>query len=39
VNLYFGVGTDMPAWGFASVTNNETQQVTIVTPDGQGGRQ
>ncbi|HEX8620055.1 MAG TPA: hypothetical protein VF911_20915, partial [Thermoanaerobaculia bacterium] len=25
------------AWAFASVTNNETQQVTIVTPDGTGG--
>ena len=39
VNLYFGVGIDAPAWAFASVTNNETQQVTIVTADGQGGRQ
>lgn len=25
------------AWSFASVTNNDTQQVTIVTPDGIGG--
>jgi hypothetical protein len=24
-------------WAFASVTNNATQQVTIVTPDGEGG--
>ena len=38
VNLYFGVGIDAPAWAFASITNNETQQVTIVTADGQGGR-
>ena len=38
VNLYVhtdGVGSLM--WAFASVTNNETQQVTIVTPDGIGG--
>jgi len=26
-----------PAWAFASVTNNETQQVTIVAPSGRGG--
>lgn len=25
------------AWAFASVTNNTTQQVTIVTPNGEGG--
>jgi hypothetical protein len=25
------------AWAFASVTNNVTQQVTIVTPNGEGG--
>jgi hypothetical protein len=25
------------AWAFATVTNNETQQVTVVTPDGKGG--
>ncbi len=25
------------AWAFATVTNNETQQVTVVTPDGVGG--
>jgi hypothetical protein len=24
-------------WAFATVTNNQTQQVTIVTPDGTGG--
>ncbi|HKR66994.1 MAG TPA: hypothetical protein VJZ00_24920 [Thermoanaerobaculia bacterium] len=26
------------AWAFATVTNNVTQQVTIVTPNGEGGR-
>jgi hypothetical protein len=26
------------AWTFATVTNNETQQVTVVTPDGAGGQ-
>jgi len=25
------------AWAFATITNNETQQVTIVTPSGNGG--
>jgi hypothetical protein len=29
---------DVPAWGFITVTNNETQQVTVVTPGGKGGR-
>jgi hypothetical protein len=39
VNLYIRMGAnDSPAWAFASVTNNETQQVTIVTPDGTGGQ-
>lgn len=39
VNLYIRMGGhDAPAWAFASVTNNETQQVTIVTADGKGGR-
>ena len=38
VNVYVGTGElDSLAWAFASVTNNETQQVTIVTPDGSGG--
>jgi hypothetical protein len=38
VNLYIGAGeVDSLAWAFASVTNNDTQQVTIVTPDGSGG--
>ena len=34
VYVEFGV---TPGWAFASVTNNKTQQVTIVTPDGHGG--
>lgn len=39
VNVYVTIGgADSPAWAFASVTNNETQQVTIVTADGEGGR-
>ena len=25
-------------WAFASVTNNETQQVTIISPNGRGGQ-
>jgi hypothetical protein len=29
---------DAPVWGFVTVTNNETQQVTVVTPGGKGGR-
>ena len=29
----------VPVWGFITVTNNETQQVTVVTPGGKGGRQ
>lgn len=38
VNVYVSIGgTDTPSWAFASVTNNTTQQVTIVTPDGTGG--
>lgn len=28
----------VPVWGFVTVTNNETQQVTVVTPGGKGGR-
>jgi hypothetical protein len=39
VNVYVTVGGEStPAWAFASITNNETQQVTIVTADGAGGR-
>ena len=37
-NLYIRIGDrETPSWAFASVTNNETQQVTIVTADGSGG--
>jgi len=39
VNVYIDIGgIDAPSWAFASVTNNETQEVTIVTADGEGGR-
>jgi hypothetical protein len=39
VNAYVSIGgQSTPAWAFASITNNETQQVTIVTADGNGGR-
>jgi hypothetical protein len=38
-NVYVSIGGhESPAWAFASVTNNVTQQVTIVTADGKGGR-
>jgi hypothetical protein len=37
VNLYIDAPPGTKAWAFASVTNNETQQVTTVTPDGIGG--
>lgn len=38
VNVYaFPGGYGALSWAFASVTNNDTQQVTIVTPDGRGG--
>jgi hypothetical protein len=36
-NVYIDAPLLTDAWAFASVTNNETQQVTIVTPDGIGG--
>lgn len=36
-DLYVGSVPDARVWAFATVTNNETQQVTIVTPDGNGG--
>jgi hypothetical protein len=37
--IYVSVGgPGVPAWAFASITNNETQHVTIVAPDGKGGR-
>lgn len=34
VNLYISFPLDSTAWAFATVTNNATQQVTIVTPSG-----
>jgi hypothetical protein len=37
VNLYVEMPGHSLAWAFAAVTNNDTQQVTIVTPDGKGG--
>lgn len=38
VNVYVSPGQyGAMTWAFASVTNNDTQQVTIVTPDGRGG--
>ena len=36
VNLYLDFPLDSTAWAFATVTNNATQQVTIVTPNGSG---
>jgi hypothetical protein len=37
-NVYVRIGGwETPAWAFASATNNETQQVTIVTGNGSGG--
>jgi hypothetical protein len=35
--VYVEPPRDSLAWSFASVTNNDTQQVTLVTPDGIGG--
>lgn len=35
-DVYVSMGGS-EGWAFASVTNNKTQQVTIVTPDGLGG--
>jgi hypothetical protein len=32
VNITVGVPLATPAWAFATVTNNETQQVTVVSP-------
>ena len=37
VNLYIEPPAGTKAFAFATVTNNETQQVTTVTPDGVGG--
>lgn len=36
-DVYVRARSGAPAWSFISVTNNETQQVTLVTPDGRGG--
>jgi hypothetical protein len=35
-DVYVRVSDGALAWAFVSVTNNATQQVTIVTPDGRG---
>jgi hypothetical protein len=37
VNVYISSHEESLTWSFASITNNDTQQVTIVTPDGVGG--
>ena len=37
-DVYVTLPAGAPGWAFASVTNNATQQVTVVTPDGKGGR-
>jgi hypothetical protein len=37
-DLYVDTIVGGAVWAFASVTNNETQAVTLVTPDGRGGR-
>ena len=36
VNVHLMFPLDTTAWAFATVTNNATQQVTIVTPNGSG---
>ena len=36
VNVFLTLPMDSTAWAFATVTNNDTQQVTIVTPNGSG---
>jgi hypothetical protein len=36
VNVYIHFPLDAIAWAFATVTNNDTQQVTIVSPNGPG---
>ena len=38
VDLYVDLDPGYLGWAFVTVTNNSTQQVTIVTPDGKGGR-
>lgn len=37
VDVYVAMPAAALTWGFVSVTNNTTQQVTIVTPSGKGG--
>lgn len=37
VNLYVDPPNGSLSWAFVTVTNNATQQVTIVTPNGEGG--
>ncbi len=37
-SIYITPPAESFAWAFASVTNNVTQQVTIVTPNGEGGQ-
>lgn len=37
-DLYVDTIVGGPVWAFASVTNNNTQEVTLVTPNGRGGR-
>ncbi len=37
-DLYVELDPGHLGWAFVTVTNNSTQQVTIVTPDGKGGR-
>jgi hypothetical protein len=36
VNVYLTLPLDATGWAFATVTNNTTQQVTTVTPNGSG---
>lgn len=37
VNIFVDAGIG-PAWAFITVTNNNTQQITTITPQGKGGR-
>lgn len=36
-DLYIELPEGALGWAFASITNNETQEVTLVTPNGRGG--
>lgn len=38
VDLFIQLPHGTLGWAFASVTNNTTQQVTIISPNGKGGR-